>query len=189
MLRRAVFLDLNGTLVEPVLVDRLDDLRCVSGAAEAVGRLCRAGFVCPVVTVQSRIEKGYFTEKEFRRWFRRLSESMEAEGAHLEGPYVCPHRFGTGCSCAKPQPTLYRRAASDLGIDLVRSFTIGDTSADVEAATRFGGVGCRVSDDPSEPGRSSDAAIVSPSLVSIAKWIVQIGIEGSNTPNMQRERT
>lgn len=56
-MKRAVFLDLNGTLALPVTVEKLGELRPVPGAAEAVARLCRAGFVCPVVTIQSRIAK------------------------------------------------------------------------------------------------------------------------------------
>ena len=142
--RRAVFLDLNGTLVTPVLVEQLADLRPIDGVQEGVGRLCRAGFVCPVVTVQSRIEKGLFSEAEFRSWFEALARSMAASGAVLTGPYVCPHRFATRCACAKPQTMLYERAAVDYGLSLSGSFAVGDTAADVEAAERFGGRGCLV---------------------------------------------
>jgi histidinol phosphatase-like enzyme len=78
--RRAVFLDLNGTLVLPVLVERLADLRLVDGVTEGVERLCRAGFVCPVVTVQSRIEKGLFSEAEFHAWFEDLAKRMAPLG-------------------------------------------------------------------------------------------------------------
>jgi histidinol-phosphate phosphatase family protein len=138
---RAVFLDLNGTLVTPVLVERLADLRAIEGAAEGVALLCEAGFVCPVVTVQSRIEKGLFSEPEFRAWFQAFAARFAASGAMIAGPYVCPHRFATPCACAKPQTLLYERAAEDLGLDLSKSFVIGDTAADVEAARRFGGRG------------------------------------------------
>lgn len=141
---RAVFLDLNGTLVTPVLVEQLSDLRPIEGVHEGVARLCHAGFVCPVVTVQSRIEKGLFSEAEFRTWFKALATRMAALGAVLAGPYVCPHRFTTACACAKPQTLLYERAAADHGLGLSGSFAVGDTVADVEAANRFGGRGCLV---------------------------------------------
>lgn len=142
--RRAVFLDLNGTLVTPVLVERLTELRLIDGVREGVGRLCRAGFVCPVVTVQSRIEKGLFSDAEFHTWFEALARSMATWGSVLTGPYVCPHRFATPCACAKPQTLLYERAAADHGLSLSGSFVVGDTAADVEAAKRFGGRGCLV---------------------------------------------
>ena len=64
------------TLVVPLAVDSLDELRVIAGAEKAVAQLCGAGFVCPVVTVQSRIAKGAFSEVEFRGWFRRLASQM-----------------------------------------------------------------------------------------------------------------
>jgi D-glycero-D-manno-heptose 1,7-bisphosphate phosphatase len=66
---RAAFLDLNGTLVQPLKPEHLNELTEIPGAAEAVARLSAAGFVCPVVTVQSRIAKGLFSSAEFETWF------------------------------------------------------------------------------------------------------------------------
>ena len=141
-MNRATFLDLNGTLVVPVTVERLEELAPVPGAADAVARLCATGFVCPVVTVQSRIAKGCFSETDFLDWFRGFSDQMQPAGAYVLGPYVCPHRFSDPCACKKPQTLLYERAAVEHQVDLARSFVIGDTESDVEAAHRFGGRGC-----------------------------------------------
>lgn len=69
---RAVFLDLNGTLVLPLLVERPVEYRLIAGAGEALRLLRSGGFVCPVVTVQSRIEKGVYGEADFHRWFDSL---------------------------------------------------------------------------------------------------------------------
>jgi D-glycero-D-manno-heptose 1,7-bisphosphate phosphatase len=98
-MRRAVFLDLNGTLVLPVLIGRLSELRPIPASARAVARLSAAGFVCPVVTIQSRIAKGYFSTSEFGAWFATLADDFAAEGAVLSGPYFCPHRFAHPCVC------------------------------------------------------------------------------------------
>lgn len=141
----AVFLDLNGTLVQPVLVDHPRQLTPVADGSSAVAKLCAAGFLCPVVTVQSRIEKGMFTEREFVEWFAGFAREMREEGAILLGPYLCPHRPRSRCACAKPATILHRRAAAEWGIDLAGSFTIGDTMPDVEAAWAFGGKGCLIS--------------------------------------------
>jgi D-glycero-D-manno-heptose 1,7-bisphosphate phosphatase len=111
MNRSAVFLDLNGTLVLPLKQESLDELTLIKGADRAVARLSNVGFVCPVITVQSGIAKGRFTEEEFLDWFGTFSEMMQRRGARLEGPYVCPHRFKEPCDCEKPKTLLYERAA------------------------------------------------------------------------------
>ena len=175
---KAVLLDLNGTLVNPVVVEQLTDLRPIEGAADAVARLCRRGYTCPVVTVQSRVEKGLFTEGEFRAWFERFAQSFAEAGAVLKGPYVCPHRFSAGCSCAKPQTLLYERAASDLGLDLSRSFVVGDTAADMEAAHRCRSRGCLVltghTGGNAEVGQAGQlASYIGRSLVEVVDWILR----------------
>ncbi len=143
-MNKTAFLDLNGTLVTPIKVDRLEDLRVIPGAAEAIAALCRRGFRCPVVTVQSRMAKGVFTEAQFLQWFRSFADSLARRGAILEGPYVCPHRFAAPCACAKPSTLLYERAAMECGLELKGAVVIGDSAADMQAAHRFEGVGCLV---------------------------------------------
>ena len=83
--------------------ERLADLYPIPGAIVAVARLVRAGFVCPVITVQSRIAKGLFTAAEFRDWFRGFAVTASQQGAELKGPYVCPHRYAEPCDCKKPK--------------------------------------------------------------------------------------
>jgi D-glycero-D-manno-heptose 1,7-bisphosphate phosphatase len=172
---KTVFLDLNGTLVAPVLVERLHELRVLPGVPAAIGRLSQAGFRCPVVTVQSRIAKGYFTEAGFTEWFRTFASELYRVGACIEGPYVCPHRHREPCSCKKPNTLLYERAADDLGVALRGSFLIGDTAEDMEAARRFGGVGCFVSPVVSDVRSVSlvpDAAFVGRDVPAAVDWIL-----------------
>ncbi len=177
VLARTVFLDLNGTIVMPVIVERLDDLRPVSGAVEAIARLCAHGFRCPVVTIQSRIEKGLFTQAEFLDWFRGFATSIKPSGAFLDGPYVCPHRFTTPCVCKKPGTALYERAAAELGLELPGAYVIGDTAADMEAAQRLGGIGCMVrtgfGQDDGEVARASPfTSFVGAALPDAVDWIL-----------------
>ena|ERR1700722_16339031 len=87
---RGVFLDLAGTLVEPLKPERLDQITLIPGVVEAIARLSSAGFVCPVVTVQSRIAKGLWSLSEFEKWFARFAAELQLQGAILVGPYVCP---------------------------------------------------------------------------------------------------
>jgi histidinol phosphatase-like enzyme len=158
MNQRAVFLDLNGTLVLPIKPDSLNDLTSIEGAGQAIARLSRAGFLCPVVTVQSRIAKGVFSAQEFHHWFDGFSAGLRICGAELVGPYVCPHRFTEPCACKKPSTLLYEQA-------------------DVSAASRFGGQGCLVrtgwADDPGELKRAAPyTSFVAESLREAVNWIL-----------------
>jgi histidinol-phosphate phosphatase family protein len=184
MANRAVFLDLNGTLVLPVLAEQLSDLRLIDGVGEAIARLNRAGFVCPVVTVQSGIGKERFTAAEFERWSLEFAKQLSHQGASVLGPYVCPHRYREDCGCKKPNTLLYVRASHEHHIDLARSFVIGDAAADVEAAARFGGRGILVRTGWASGKREVEraapfAAHIAQSFAPAVEWILthSIGIE------------
>lgn len=139
----------------PLKQERLSDLTAISGAADAVVRLTNAGFVCPLVTVQSRIAKGLFSMDEFLDWFRGFSDDWKARGAMLVGPYVCPHRYADRCECEKPNAFLYDLASRDHHIDPSRSFVVGDSPDDAHAATVIGARGCLV-----RTGWAADARVV-----------------------------
>lgn len=132
--RRGVFLDLNGTLVEPLKPERLDEITLIPGVVEAVARLSAAGFVCPVITVQSRIAKGLFSLPEFEIWFASFAAGLQVQGALVVGPYVCPHRFVDPCPCKKPNTLLYDRAVAEYQLKPAECFVIGDSPEDVRAA-------------------------------------------------------
>ena len=171
---RAVFLDLNGTVVLPLKQDSLDELTLIPGADLAITRLLAAGLLCPIVTVQARIEKGLFTETEFRTWFADFFRNL---GLDVKGPYICPHRYNRPCRCEKPNSFLYDQAASELSLDLNRSYTIGDSPQDVQAACRFGGTGCLVrtgwaaEDRYLEEARAS-AAFIGDTIADAVDWII-----------------
>ncbi len=165
-MKRAVFLDLNGTLVMPLKPGSLSELTLVEGAGEAIARLSRADYVCPVVTVQSRIAKGLFSDGQFRDWFAGFAKLLASFGAVIVGPYVCPHRLAEPCACKKPNTLLYEIAAREHGIDLQRSFVVGDTVDDVCAASRFGGWGCLVRTGWSEDQREVERAVPYSSFVA-----------------------
>ena len=158
MTHRAVFLDRDGTIVDdPGYLRDPARVALLPGAALAIRRLADAGFRVVVVTNQSGIARGLITPDEYERVAARVAELLAAEGAALDGVYVCPHHPDlTGpCECRKPAAGSYRRAAQDLDLDLARSVWIGDRMTDLEPARAFGGrailvltgLGVRVDDD------------------------------------------
>jgi len=145
--RPTVFMDKDGTLIEdvPYNVDPRR-VRLANGAGEAIRLLSGAGYRLVVVTNQSGIARGYFTETELREVESHLVGELTALGASLDGFYFCPHEpggvneYGIVCSCRKPEPGLVLRAARELRVDLARAWFIGDTWMDVVAGRR---AGCR----------------------------------------------
>ncbi len=136
---RAIFLDKDGTLIEdvPYNVDPRR-VRLTRGAAHGLPLLARAGFRLVVVSNQPGVAFGYFAESELRGVEHRLAELLGAAGVRLDGFYYCRH--AAACGCRKPQPGLLLKARDDLGIDLERSWLVGDILDDVEAGRR---AGCR----------------------------------------------
>jgi len=136
-----VFLDRDGTLnTELGYLDDPARLRLLPGAAEAIGLLNRRGILAIVVSNQSGVGRGYFTHDAVAAIHERLGDQLEAASVHLDGIYYCPHEPRFGCECRKPNPGMLLRAAADHGIDLRRSFIVGDKATDLEAGHR---AGCR----------------------------------------------
>jgi D-glycero-D-manno-heptose 1,7-bisphosphate phosphatase len=139
--RRFVFLDRDGTLIEDrEYAFKLRDYAPLPGAYEAVRELRAAGFGAAVITNQSGIGRGLFNESDFARFQSHLLADFAAHGAPLEASYHCPHSPDAGCDCRKPRPGLVLRAARELGADLLESWVIGDRDSDVELAAA---AGCR----------------------------------------------
>jgi D-glycero-D-manno-heptose 1,7-bisphosphate phosphatase len=140
----AVFLDRDGTIIADVgYVRDPEQVRLLPGAAAAIRRLNDKGWLAVVVTNQSGIARGLLTEEDYRRTERRLDELLAQAGARLDGHYWCPHLPDVSgpCECRKPGTLLFRQAADRFGIDLGRSWWVGDRARDVLPAAAFGGRG------------------------------------------------
>ncbi|MBI4560632.1 MAG: HAD family hydrolase [Candidatus Rokubacteria bacterium] len=142
----AVFIDRDGTLSEEVgYVNHPKRLRLLAGSAEAVRLLNRAGLRAVVITNQSGVARGYFSEEVLHAVNAELVAQLKAQGAFLDGLYVCPHHPREGkppyrarCDCRKPKPGLLLRAAGELGLDLAASYMVGDKISDVAVGRRAG---------------------------------------------------
>jgi len=140
MIKRAVFLDRDGTINVDVGYPRcFGEISIYEGAFEALRRINAAGFLAVVVTNQSGIGRGLLTEDDLRDIHAKMAAVFLARGARIDAFYYCPHydqseipRYRLDCPCRKPKPGMARRAAADFGLDLRRSYMIGDKAEDVE---------------------------------------------------------
>jgi D,D-heptose 1,7-bisphosphate phosphatase len=148
----AVFLDRDGTINEEVgYLDRLEKLKILPEAFEAIRLINQTGMKAVVISNQSGIARGYFDEAFVESLHVRIQALLMEHNAWIDGFYYCPHHptEGTGvyrraCTCRKPEPGLLIRAAQELDIDLARSYMVGDMPKDVEAAGRSGAKGILV---------------------------------------------
>ena len=145
VLRPAVFLDRDGTICEEVgYLNHLSRLRIFPWAAPAIRRLNDAGLPVIVVTNQSGVSRGIFPESLVEDAHRQMAQELGAARARLDALYYCTHRREDNCDCRKPLPGLLRRAAEEHGLDLARSFVVGDRYADVALAHAVGSRGVLV---------------------------------------------
>jgi D-glycero-D-manno-heptose 1,7-bisphosphate phosphatase len=156
--RGAVFLDRDGTIIEDTGYLRdPENVRLLPGAASAIGRLNHTDLCVVVVTNQSGIARGLVTVQQYLAAESRLDQLLKLEDAGIDRHYYCPHlpEVNGPCGCRKPGTLLYRQAAEQLGIDLFRSWWVGDRLRDVLPAETLGGRGILVGERES---RSPDAA-------------------------------
>ncbi|CAN5826414.1 HAD family hydrolase [soil metagenome] len=176
--RIAVFLDRDGT----VIVDRhyLGDpagVELLPGAADAISRLNRAGLNAILVTNQSGIGRGYFSESDFSSVQQRLVQLLADADAYLDGAYHCPHSpdQSPACECRKPKPGLFLTAAAEHYVDLRRSFLVGDRDRDVAPARELGATGILI--DSVAPLQDAAAASLTaatvPSLAAAVDLILR----------------
>ncbi len=150
--RRAIFIDRDGTLSEEVgYINHLSRFRLFPFAVEAIRLVNRSPFLAVLVTNQAGVARGYFPESLIHEVHAVVARELDAGGARLDGIYYCPHHPTAGeppyrqeCDCRKPRPGLLHRAADQLGIDLARSYVIGDRLGDLELAWSVGATGVLV---------------------------------------------
>jgi D-glycero-D-manno-heptose 1,7-bisphosphate phosphatase len=143
----AVFLDRDGTIITDAgYLHRPEAVHLLPGAAQAIQRLNRARWPVVTVTNQSGIARGLYAESDYRLVERRLAELLAAEQARIDAAFFCPHhpQFTGPCECRKPGTKLFREAAAQLGLDLTRSWFVGDRPGDVVPAHTLGGRGLLV---------------------------------------------
>ena len=138
-MHKAVFLDRDGTIARDAhYCRRVEDFEVFPTVPEAIRLLNDSGFKVVVVTNQSGIARGYFTEETLTQIHRKMRDTLGNHGAWVDAIYHCPHHPDEGCECRKPGTALFRQAAHDLDIDLARSYVVGDMQMDIDAGKSLG---------------------------------------------------
>jgi histidinol-phosphate phosphatase family protein len=134
---RAIFLDRDGTLMRDVdYCGDPNDVHVFPGAADALKKLKAAGYKLIVITNQSGIGRGLFSQAQYRAVESEVSRQLGPD--LIDATYYCPHLPARNCQCRKPSPEMVRTAAREHGIDLERSFFIGDKRSDIACGKNAG---------------------------------------------------
>ncbi len=162
-MKRAVFIDRDGTInQEKDYLYRIEEFEFVPGAPEAIRRLNEAGYLVVVVTNQSGVARGYYSEEDVENLHRHIAGELNLVGARVDAWLYCPHHpsgkgsYALPCLCRKPLPGMLHEAARRFDIELEASVMIGDKLADIEAARA---AGCRPILVRSGYGASEEARI------------------------------
>ncbi|CAI3949188.1 HAD superfamily (HisB1/GmhB) (PDB:2GMW) (PUBMED:20050615 [Commensalibacter communis] len=141
-MNRCVFLDRDGVInMDTGYPCRQSDLQLIDGAGNAIARLNQQGFLVIIVTNQSGVARGYFTEQDVHQFHQYISQELKTYHAHIDAFYLCPYHpdgvietYRQDHPDRKPNPGMIERACQEWSIDRERSFLIGDRDTDIEAA-------------------------------------------------------
>ena len=181
----AVFLDRDGTIIEDVgYLDAVERIAWFPWSVDAIRALNRAGLAVVVITNQSGVARGRFTEALIEQVHRRLDDCLAAGNARIDAYYYCPHHpegavpeYTRVCDCRKPGRGLVDRAVRDLSLDPASAFVVGDRWFDIGMAHAIGGRGVLVrtgagAEQEREPidGVTPDAIV--DNLAAAVSWIL-----------------
>lgn len=182
-MKKCIFLDRDGNInVEKDYLHRVEDFEFEEGALEAIKAFSETEYLIVIVTNQSGIARGYYTEEDVKTLHVYLKQKIEDTGGRVDGFYYCPHHPEKGigeykkeCSCRKPEPGMFLQAKEDLDIDFENSIMVGDKMSDVEAGKRLGmrGILVRTGHGRSEEAKAGQGVEIYDSLYQFSEKFVQ----------------
>lgn len=146
MKKKAILLDRDGTInVEKDYLYRIEDFEFEKNVVEALKIFSDLGYILAVVTNQSGIARGFYTEEDLERLNNYIKGKLAEDGINIEKFYYCPHhpekgigKYKIDCECRKPKTGMLDAAISELNIDICQSYMVGDTLADLDAGKKVG---------------------------------------------------
>ncbi|MEK7449368.1 MAG: HAD family hydrolase [Planctomycetota bacterium] len=203
-INKAIFLDRDGTLIAgaslkkrkaPGYVSSIREIKILPGALQALKLFQQTGYLLVVVTNQSAVARGFFTEKYLQRINRHLQKQFARHGIILKKIYYCPHypppvagqaegivkRYRRKCRCRKPEPGLLLKAKKEFGLNLKKSVMVGDSLRDIGAGRRAGtktvlvltGQGRKTLKNLSRKEREK-IDLIAPTLLKTTRWIKKL---------------
>ncbi|WP_373014094.1 D-glycero-beta-D-manno-heptose 1,7-bisphosphate 7-phosphatase [Sulfuricurvum sp.] len=161
MLRKALFLDRDGVVnVEKNYLHKIEDFELVEGIVDVCRAYQEQGYLIIIVTNQSGIARGYYSEEDFAILSRWMKEHFRELGITITHIYHCPHHedIDGACECRKPEPGMFLQAQKEYDLEMNLSVMIGDNERDIEAS-RKAGVGWNVLLSDNAEGSSADRTI------------------------------
>ncbi|MGK4476446.1 D-glycero-beta-D-manno-heptose 1,7-bisphosphate 7-phosphatase [Aeromonas molluscorum] len=180
MSKAAIFLDRDGVINEDTgYVSKVDDFHFLPGVIDAMQLLKQKGYLLVVVTNQSGIARGYFSEDDFMNLTEWMDWSLADRGVDLDGIYFCPHHpeHGAPCDCRKPEPGMLLLAQQELGIDMSRSYMVGDKPSDLNAAANAK-VGQKIMVRTGKPVTDTDVALADAIYDNLFDFAVSVPVAG-----------
>lgn len=154
-MNKAIFLDRDGTInVEKNYLYRIEDFEFLPGVVEGLKKLQDVGFKLVIITNQSGIARGYYTETDFRILNNWMVDELKKHDVEISAVYYCPHlpdatidKYRKACNCRKPKLGLYEQAIKELNIDVENSYAIGDKIRDCSICEFTGCLGFLIGDN------------------------------------------
>ena len=183
-LTKCIFLDRDGTIIEDVdYLSTPSGVKILPGAARGMELLKKDGYLLIIITNQSGVARGYFTEENLAAIHRKMRKLLRAQGADYDDLFYCPHHingavepFNVECDCRKPKTGLLQKAKDKYNIDFSQSFFVGDMEGDIKAGKT---AGCRtvLIESPKNAGADlkEKADYYARNLLEAARLIVNIG--------------
>ena len=136
---KAIFLDRDGIInIDKSYVHKIEDFKFCEGIFETLQHLLSLDYLLFVVTNQSGIGRGYYSEDDFKKLTSWMLKEFMHRGIKITKVYYCPHDPNDGCECRKPKTAMFERAKKEFGIDMQNSWMIGDKLSDIEAGKNAG---------------------------------------------------
>lgn len=136
---KAIFLDRDGVInLDKAYVSKIEDFEFCEGVFEALTHFQNLGYLVIIVTNQSGIGRGYYTEEDFQKLTAWMRKELLHVRIKIDAVYHCPHAPEANCACRKPQSGMFLKAIEDFDIDVKKSWMIGDKPSDIEAALGAG---------------------------------------------------